>query len=152
MFRASVNSKIVLAKVASAILKSILVEAVARWKAAFVVLRKFPDGLCFQTLNATADFMAQCECERVQLSHANFYHLSSAQEYSPVAVFQSIAAQMKEHAVLDVGQMTPLAAVTLSAHERRLAGIPTNSTHFAWAYPLVGIAEVMLGLYFPFFF
>jgi hypothetical protein len=59
---------------------------------------------------------------------------------------------MKEHAVLDVGQMTPLAAVTLSAHERRLAGVPTNSTHFAWAYPLVGIAEVMLGLYFPFFF
>ena len=43
--------------------------------------------------------------------------------------------------VMDIGQLSPPHALTLSHQARRFAGIPDTATTVMWAYPLVGMAE-----------
>ena len=40
------------------------------------------------------------------------------------------------------GYLTPAQPLLMEPHDRRLANIPLEATHFAWAFPLSGVADV----------
>ena len=58
-----------------------------------------------------------------------------------VNLAQELLANLDGKGFASRGYTSPPQVLTMEPHDRRLTNVPLEATHFAWAFPLSGVAE-----------